>query len=96
VLNHLLHTDTILQPNHPKSGLLLGVGNPMPPDIQHGARVPAVFSIITDAGIPGICEIELCAVRMSTDQQKTKQRRPKNAGLFEREPGFEDVSAEYK
>jgi hypothetical protein len=33
---------------------------------------------------------------MSMDQEKTKQRRPKNAGLFEREPGAEDVSAEYK
>jgi hypothetical protein len=96
VSNHLLLPDTILQPNHPKSGLLLGVGNPLPPEIRHGTPLAGVFRIITDTGIPGICEIELWAVRMSTDQERTKQRRSKNAGLFEREPGFEDVSAEYK
>jgi hypothetical protein len=96
VLNHLLHADTILQPNHPKSGLLLGVGNPMSPNIRHGTPLTAVFSIITDAGIPGICEIELWADRTSMAETRTKKRRSKNGGLFEREPGFEDVSAEYK
>jgi hypothetical protein len=86
VLNHLLHTDTILQPNHPKSGLLLFVGNPMPPNIRHGTPLAAVFSIITDTGIPGRCAIELWAERMSLAQTKTKKHRRANGGLFEREP----------
>jgi hypothetical protein len=85
VLNHLLHTDTILQPNHPKSGLLLGVGNPMSPKIRHGTPLAAVFSIITDSGIPARCEMELCAYRMQMAQTKTKKHRPKSGGLFERE-----------
>jgi hypothetical protein len=96
VLNHLLLPDTILQPNHPKSGLLLGVGNPMPPEIRHGARLTAMFSIITDAGIPGICEIEMWADRGSLAQMRTKKRRHENGGLFERALGAEYVPAEHE
>jgi len=96
VLNHFLHTDTILQPHHPISGLLLALGNPMPPEIRHLARLTAMFSIITDAGIPGICEIEMWADRMSMAETRTKKRRRANGGLFERAPVTDDFSALYK
>jgi hypothetical protein len=96
VLNHVLRTDTILLPNHPKSGLLLGVGNPMPPHIRHGTPLASVFSIITDSGIPGICEIEMWADRMSIAETRTKKRRRANGGLFERAPVTDDLSAVYK
>ena len=96
VLNHFLHTDTILQPHHPISGLLLAVGNPMPPEIRHLARLTAMFSIITDSGIPGICEIEMWADRMSMAETRTKKRRRANEGLFERAPVTDDLSALYK
>ena len=95
VLNHVLRRDTILQPNHPKSGLFLAVGNRMPADIRHGMPLAGVFSIITDVWTPSICEIEFWAERMAMIQTKTKKRRRANGGLFERVP-VTDFSALYK
>jgi hypothetical protein len=96
VLNHVLRRDTILLPNHPLSGLLLGVGSPMPPEIRHGASVTGILSIITDSGSPGICAMELLADRSLRDPLKTKKRRRANGGLFERLPVTEDLFSAYK
>jgi len=96
VLNHVLRPDTILQLNHPLSGLLLGVGSPMPPEIRHGAAFTGILSIITDSGSPGICEMELCADRSLRDPLKTKKRRRANGGLFERVSVTDDLSSVYK
>jgi hypothetical protein len=95
VLNHVLLPDGILQPNRPKSGLLLGVGNRMSIEIRHGAPVTGMLSIITDRGTPGISEIEFWVERMSNARAAPKKRRPRYSGLFEQDPGAGVSAAEY-
>ncbi len=95
VLNHFLLPDSILRPNYPKSGLLLGIGNPMPREILLGVALTGVLRIITDSGTPGTCEMVLLADRMSNSGTNAKRRSSGSKGLFERESGMEDGSVEY-
>jgi hypothetical protein len=82
VLNHVLLPDGILQPNYPKSGLLLGIGNPMSQEILHGAAFTGVLNIVTDRGSPGVCEMELWADRMSKPRTKLNKHPPQYEGLY--------------
>jgi hypothetical protein len=80
VLNHALLPDGILQPNCPKSGLLLGIGNPIPPDFFCRAPFTGVLRLIPDSGTPGTCEIRLWVDRSMRRAKSNKQ--PKYDGLY--------------
>ncbi len=79
VLNHVLLPNGILQPNSPKSGLLLGIGNPMPPEIL--TAFTGVLRLSTDGGTTGTCEIALWADR-TMSRAKSNKRPPQYDGLY--------------
>lgn len=82
VLNHVLIPDRKLQPNCPKSGLLLGVGNPMPEEILPRAALTGVLRLIPDTGSPVICEVELWVDRTSMHRAKSNKRPRGHDGLY--------------
>jgi len=76
VLNHVLFSNGILQPNHPAHGVILGIGNPMPREIHHGDTFSGILTIALDSDNPAICEIELWACRSLKKIPTAKTERP--------------------
>jgi hypothetical protein len=65
VLNHVLIPGAVLRPNYPHLGLLLAVGDPIPPAVRHGSSVTGMLNIFVEGADAGSCQFDLRVDRSS-------------------------------
>ena len=58
VLNHVLIPGAVLRPNYPHLGLLLAVGDPIPPAVRHGSSVTGMLNIFVEGADAGSCHFD--------------------------------------
>ena len=82
VLNHALIPNGILHPNHPKRGLLLGVGSPMSREIRHGALFTGELTLFFESGTSHTYDLQIRADRLSKPRYPIKKSLAAYDGLY--------------
>lgn len=82
VLNHRTDVRKVLRRGYSMQGYLLGAGGPMPDDMQHGTKIPTMFSVVDQFGRPYPKPIPLWLDRTKRLLRETPKMTPRRV-LFD-------------
>jgi len=83
VLNHKLTATVSFSAGQSVQGYLLGFGDPMPPDIQHGATIPAFIIFYDQRGREFRAPLELWADRTETKLRPERLVAKRRRSIFD-------------
>jgi hypothetical protein len=83
VLNHRLNVTSPLSAGQSMRGYLLGFGDPMPADIQHGAKIPAFIIFFDQRGRDFRASLQLWADRSETKLRPEKLGAKRRKSIFD-------------